>query len=74
MPIKIKLEWDFGETVYMKDDDFQESCTIVEIILLPDGGNKLVLSRMGDRYIVYDFEVAKMKDLTKTPPPEKEDE
>jgi len=57
--MKVTIPFEYGQSIYMKDDPDQTSCTVIGFVLEPNKNLKLRLSYMGDIYEVYDFEVSK---------------
>ena len=57
--MQVTIPFKYGQTIYMKDDPDQYSCTIVGFILEPNKNLKLKLSYLGEIYEVYDFEVSR---------------
>jgi hypothetical protein len=65
MPISIKTDIDFGDIFYLKSDPDQFEHRLVGIIVMPGNQIKFILSCMGDKVTVWDFEATKDRDETK---------
>lgn len=65
MPIKIKTDLEFGQTWYLKDDPEQLPHRLVRVIIEPPMQFKFVLSYLGERYEVFDFECSLERDESK---------
>ena len=63
MPIKIKVEHDIGDTLYIRLDPDQLPHALTGVVILP-GAIKYILSYLGEEYTVYNFETSKEADPT----------
>jgi hypothetical protein len=70
MPIRVKIDFEFGDTAYLKDDPEQCAMSFVGFTGRP-GSIKYILDYMGIEYEVYDFLVTKEPDLVKKFAPDK---
>lgn len=64
MAIKVKIEFEFGETAYLKDDPEQCAMSFVGFIGRP-GNIQYILDYLGEEYTVFDFLVTKEPDISK---------
>jgi hypothetical protein len=62
VPIKLKIEFEFGDPAYIKNDPEQCQMTFVGFIGRP-GNICYILDYLGEEFIVYDFQVTKEPDL-----------
>lgn len=65
MPIKIKTDLEFGQSIYLKNDCEQLEHSLVSVIVLPGNAVKFRLSYQGDICEVYDFEASTEIDKVK---------
>lgn len=65
MPIKVKTDLTWGQTMYLKDDPDQLEHSLVGVNLKPGDVVKFELSHQGEVCEVYDFEASTEKDKLK---------
>lgn len=65
MPIRIKTDLEFGQTIYIKTDCLQTEHSLVGVIVLPGNVMKFILSDEGDTKELYDFECSPEIDVLK---------
>lgn len=58
MPIKIKTDLEFGQTVYLKIDPQQEPYTLVAVKVMPGNQLKFVLAAYDAEMEVWDFQIS----------------
>jgi hypothetical protein len=62
--MKPKIDFEYGDPVYIKDDPEQAQMTFVGFIGRP-GNLQYILDFIGEEYVVYDFQVSKESDIKK---------
>lgn len=62
MPIRIKTDLDFGQTIYIKTDPDQVDHTLIGIKVVPPNQIKFILSCYGEICELYDFECSTVRD------------
>ncbi len=62
--MKLRIDFEFGDAAYIKDDPDQAAMTFVGFIGRP-GNLQYILDYIGDEYVVYDFMVTKTPDALK---------
>lgn len=65
MPIKIKVDLDWGQSIYIKSDPEQFEHTLVGIAVYPPNQIKFIISYFGEITELYDFECSIEKDTLK---------
>ena len=58
MAIKIKIDLDFGQTLYLKADPYQHEYKLVRVIVDPNNQIKFGVSFLGEIAEVFDFEIS----------------
>ena len=65
MSIKVKLDFDFGDSCYIKTDPEQLERTVVGAIMRP-GAVIYILDTLGEEIEIYNFQLSKEKNLDKS--------
>lgn len=56
MPVKIKIDLNFGDIIYIKNDYEQLPHVLVGIKIVPQNQVKFIISFFGEKSELYDFE------------------
>lgn len=65
MAIRIKIDLDFGQSIWLKNDPDQEEYILSRVLISPGNQIKFELSYLGSTVEVYDFEISTEPDKLK---------